>query len=80
MAVRLLNRIFLIFAVVSMIFFFFSSAKTTESMVYCTRYTQTQMKTELVPKVIGPGQKTKRNYFGMSKVGVSKVVLAMGWR
>lgn len=37
-------------------------------MIYCTRYIQPQTKTELVPKVTGPGQRTKEGRFGDDQV------------
>ena len=36
-------------------------------------YIQPQLRTELVQNVTGPGQRTKRDHFDMSKVGLSKV-------
>lgn len=36
-------------------------------------YIQPQLRTELVQKVTGPGQKTKRDHFDMSKVGLRVV-------
>ena len=39
-------------------------------------YIQLQLRTELVPNVTGPGQRTKRDHFDMSKVGL-KVVEAI---
>ena len=51
---------------------FFSSAKTADNLLY-TCYIQPQLRTELVQKVTGPGQKTKRDHFDMSKVGLRVV-------
>ena len=39
-----------------------------------TVYTQPQLRRELVDNITGPGQRTKRDRFDMSKVGLSKVV------
>ena len=46
-------------------------------MIYCTHYIQPQLRTELVHSITGPGQRTKRDSFEMSKVGFSKVVEAI---
>ena len=46
-------------------------------MIYCTHYIQPQLRTELVHSITGPGQKTKRDSFEASKVGLSKVVEAV---
>ena len=46
-------------------------------MIYCTHYIQPQLRTELVHSITGPGQRTKRDSFEMSKVGLSKVVEAI---
>ena len=65
---------FKMFFITSFTFSFtFFSAKTAEKMIYCTRYIQPQMKTELIPKVAGPGQRTKMDCFGISKMSVLKV-------
>ena len=39
-----------------------------------TVYIQPQLRRKLVYNITGPGQRTKRDHFDMSKVGLSKVV------
>ena len=59
------------------IYIFFSSAKIARETIYCTHVTLSQLRTELVQNVPGPGQRTKRGCFDKSKVGLSKVVKAI---
>lgn len=43
-------------------------------------YIQPHMKTELVPQVTGPRHRTKRDSFGLGRVGLSKAVVVIGWQ
>ena len=54
-------------------FFFFSKDSKRDDLLY-TCYIQPQVRTELVQNVKGPGQRTKRDHFDTSKVGLPKVV------